>query len=62
MAVSEWEANKKTIRLASPTATLTIACSNLFAMAPEDRDFILSLLEKLEAYENGLKGDGDAHG
>lgn len=57
MVYSEWERNRKTVKLRTGDGTLTLACSNLFALSPRDREFVLELLAELESYENNERGE-----
>lgn len=49
--VDEKHCNTKTVRL-SGGGRVTLDCSNLFAMVPEERAFVLSLLADLETWEH----------
>lgn len=49
--------NWRRIKL-SHGGTLTLSCSNLFTMTPEERAFILGILEQIEAHERTpVRGD-----
>lgn len=56
--VDEREANMKTFKLRSGSATLRLSASNLFAMSPKDRDFVMSILGQLELYSEST-GEGE---
>lgn len=52
MLVNEERCNTRTILLRSGNgASLTLQCSNIFAMTSTDRAFVLDLLEAMERYE-----------
>ena len=58
--VDEKHCNTKTVRLGSG-GRLTIDCSNIFTMTPEDRAFVLGILKALEKYEGENQSPAEDH-